>query len=108
MEWVYTPSRGGIYSNVRRCCGVFRDEEFGMLEFLFTFPFFIFKLFYVVSFWVVTGFILYFLVRVYLLDNGLLDNLVSRIRPMTKSSNNRPATQEEEDELESYINNTRG
>ena len=108
MEWVYTPSRGGIYSNVRRCCGVFRDEEFGMLEFLFTFPFFIFKLFYVVSFWVVTGFILYFLVRVYLLDNGLLDNLVSRIRPMTKSNNNRPATQEEEDELESYINNTRG
>ena len=79
-----------------------------MLEFLFTFPFFIFKLFYVVSFWVVTGFILYFLVRVYLLDNGLLDNLVSRIRPMTKSSHNRPATQEEEDELESYINNTRG
>lgn len=108
MEWVYTPSRGGIYNNVRRCCGVFRDEESSMLEFLFTFPFFVLQLFYVVLFWVVTGFILYFLVRVYLLDNGTLDNLVSRIRKTAKTSKNRPATQEEEDELESYINNTRG
>ena len=103
MEWVYTPSRGGIYNNVRRCRGVFRDEESSMLEFLFTFPFLVFKLFYVVSFWLVTGFMLYFLVRVYLLDNGLLDNLLSRI-----STNKNRSIQEEEDELESYINNTRG
>ena len=108
MEWVYTPSRGSIYNNVRRCRRVFRDEEFSMLEFLFTFPFLVFKLFYVVLFWVVTGFILYFLVRVYLLDNGLLDNLVSRIRQSSTHKNRPMATQEEEDELESYINNTRG